>query len=568
MEVSTSLLITSSTRKTKLQLLKRRLKQYFFKGQWSSLLVIFWIGIVSFFAFPVFLVTDLQGQNEARIRGVFLIIKGLVYLLFPFFGLIADACIKRYIVIGVSLYTILISMLAGVAVSCVGSLIDLDQLNEVAEIAVGISAGFFVATSLLGVGLFMANAIQFGTSQMLDATSGQLSGFIHWYCWANRLGCLIMFYTTMAIKYTTITSTPIINDKKHLIQDILYYLIYLTIAQIVLVIIAIVIYHASKHHLNIEPANKNPIKTIVEVLKYSLRHKYPEKRSAFTYWEQDTPSRIDIGKDKYGGPFTTEQVEDTKTFLRMSLVLLSLFGSGIIKNNTHYIASYIIENITNSSSIDISGDPRYIIIGINPDHITLLTVLLVIPITQVIIKPVLHNYNPNMLKKFWFGLIICFLSSASVLIIKYLILYVNGRFHLYLALLSIPQILNGLAYILISITGLEFILAQAPHTMQGLLIGLWYMSDIVGIILEGIELALHNQIIYIVRFILTIISLIGYSVVYYFYKYRDRDNIVNTYHLVADKIERNIANAHYSSSNTSCSTELIVTSANTSINES
>ena len=45
------------------------------------------------------------------------------------------------------------------------------------------------------------------------------------------------------------------------------------------------------------------------------------------FCEDKLPSRFDFGKSKYGGPFTTEQVEDVKTFLRMSVILIfcSLF---------------------------------------------------------------------------------------------------------------------------------------------------------------------------------------------------------------------------------------------------
>ena len=56
------------------------------------------------------------------------------------------------------------------------------------------------------------------------------------------------------------------------------------------------------------------------------KHKVPQRRSAFTYWEEDIPPRIDLGKNKYGGPFTNEEVEDTKTFLRILPLLLCLFG--------------------------------------------------------------------------------------------------------------------------------------------------------------------------------------------------------------------------------------------------
>ena len=66
--------------------------------------------------------------------------------------------------------------------------------------------------------------------------------------------------------------------------------------------------------------------TVSKVLKYAWNHKYPERLSAFTYWEEDIPSCIDLGKDKYGGLFTTEEVEDVKTFLRLLLLLTSMFG--------------------------------------------------------------------------------------------------------------------------------------------------------------------------------------------------------------------------------------------------
>ena len=43
-------------------------------------------------------------------------------------------------------------------------------------------------------------------------------------------------------------------------------------------------------------------------------------------------------------------------------------------------------------------------------------------------------------------------------------------------LVIIPQILNGLSLILVFLTMLEFICAQAPYKMKGLLIGVWYST--------------------------------------------------------------------------------------------
>ena len=48
-----------------------------------------------------------------------------------------------------------------------------------------------------------------------------------------------------------------------------------------------------------------------------------------SHWEEDIPSRLDLGKSRYGGPFTTEQVEDVKTVFRVfSLGLTTLFAYG------------------------------------------------------------------------------------------------------------------------------------------------------------------------------------------------------------------------------------------------
>ena len=66
-----------------------------------------------------------------------------------------------------------------------------------------------------------------------------------------------------------------------------------------------------------EPPSVSPYMRVFKVLQFAKNHKTPLHRSAFTYWEDGPPSRLDMGKDKYGGPFTNEQVEDVKTFFRL-----------------------------------------------------------------------------------------------------------------------------------------------------------------------------------------------------------------------------------------------------------
>ena len=77
--------------------------------------------------------------------------------------------------------------------------------------------------------------------------------------------------------------------------------------------------------LIIEPKSPQSLKTIFRVLKFAAKHKAPLNRSALTYWEDDIPSTIDLGKSKYGGPFTTEQIEDVKTIIHLLVVSSPLF---------------------------------------------------------------------------------------------------------------------------------------------------------------------------------------------------------------------------------------------------
>ena len=74
-------------------------------------------------------------------------------------------------------------------------------------------------------------------------------------------------------------------------------------------------------HLIKEPVMQNPFELIFKVVSYAIRNKRSRKRSAFTFHKDQLPSRIDFGKHKYGGPFTTEQVEDVKTFFKAFLLI-------------------------------------------------------------------------------------------------------------------------------------------------------------------------------------------------------------------------------------------------------
>ena len=50
---------------------------------------------------------------------------------------------------------------------------------------------------------------------------------------------------------------------------------------------------------------------------------------------QDIPSRLDLGKDKYGGPFSEEEVENMKATLRLIPIIFicSMVGAALQPTN-------------------------------------------------------------------------------------------------------------------------------------------------------------------------------------------------------------------------------------------
>ena len=173
--------------------------------------------------------------------------------------------------------------------------------------------------------MYESNAIQFGMDQMLEASSEQLSSFIQWYFWCVNVGPLfiyVIFGLNFVFTKCIIEVDQIHSDISNLFGEVL---VPVSFVQLALSLCGIIFMFLIPRWFSIKQVSKKPLKIIFGVLNYSLKHNYPERRSAFTYWENDIPSRIDLGKEKYGGPFTNEQV-DVKTMFRLSLLMVSLCG--------------------------------------------------------------------------------------------------------------------------------------------------------------------------------------------------------------------------------------------------
>ena len=165
-----------------------------------------------------------------------------------------------------------------------------------------------------------------------------------------------------------------------------------------------------------EPPSHSPYISVFKVLQFAKNHKTPLHRSALTYWEDGPPSRLDMGKDKYGGPFTNEQVEDVKTFFRLlyslACILLMHFLLSISFRGAFVL--HFGREQQNSYSLQ-PKDPIYQITTFcSPIFVT----ALLIPLHELVLHPLLGNrYLPNMMTKMKIAGILFSASLAINLII-------------------------------------------------------------------------------------------------------------------------------------------------------
>ena len=331
---------------------------------------------------------------------------------------------------------------------------------------------------------------------------------------------------------------------------------------VVVVMIATLCFCCFKQHLVIEPAqHNNPVKLIWKVMKYAWTHKQPVRRGAFTYGEFP-PSRLDLCKERYGGPFTTVQVEDVKSFLYILSIVIGTFGYGFVGSKSKICDQYLI----------IMGSPSSFIKNlflICPLGVSYLVIVFAVPFHQFIIVPFFSNYIPSMLKRIWIGLVAALVESIMTTVISYfmtrdirnalidndlcLTITNNITFKnelqsdvltLPFYIMAVPLFCFGVCIFLVQFTIFEFILAQGPRTMQGLLIGIWYINN--GIYCVHLTLASSplgcSWEYYTVKTGVVLISVIIFTIAAYKYKYRQRNELsdVNERVIITEYTERQL----------------------------
>ena len=422
--------------------------------------------------------------NEYALYGY--ITELLIFFSFPFFGLFADVWIGRYKTI---LFGIVMCFLSWILLGIAFILQSYIGSKEIFMAVYGIS--YFAQYA--GFACFIANVIQYAIDQLVGASAEELNTVIY-------LHCATMPLSTMFLGFSSCFNS---NEYVELVTFIV---------SGIAVSLVLVSHSFFKHKLENISLINNPVKLIIRVLWYAKKHKFPENRSALTYWEEHAPSRLDLGKEKYGGPFTEEEVEDVKTVFRMLPLFIVTIGNaisqnfdGFIGNSTSLLSCLQSNNFINST-----------------------TSILLFLVYFLLIKLVLYKFIPQMLLIMSMGLFVSLLSS----ILKML-------FNSWSDIIS--EILSGLSYVLTNPVLLEFTVAQAPIHSRGVMVGVWYSSSAVGYTLSiclrfpfncQSQYLCSSLYFYLTQALLIFIILIVFLILAKHYKYRVRDNEINIYQIV------------------------------------
>ena len=424
----------------------------------------------------------LYNNNTAVIfAGIFAV---LFLVLTPLASFVADVKFSRFKMLIWSTYCMIVSS----SFTLLSVVIVASAVSDFSIFSYTVLGFLFISTLayLCGRIVFLANVLQFGTDQLRDAPTCWSVLFLYAYYWWDNISSLLTLSSNIP------GHDLIINYHYGTIAfDILKASIYgaVIFTSIFLSVIILLILRKKKDWLFTEGIRGNPYRLTWGVVKFALQHKKPLRRSAFTFCENSFPSRLDFGKQRYGGPFTTEQVEDVKVLFNMVKVFLSLgpvffldLCATIIAGSHHHYdkADFFVNNPWKVFFL----------------HNGILSPLLTLIWIPLLFKLYLSNWLPNMFKRI--GLSIILLSAVFAL---YLFYDVKGygsqsyyenlvaicynvtdrfmhthRFAQFSAtyVVVLQNIMSSIYLKLLYISVWELICCQSPQFMKGLLFGLFY----------------------------------------------------------------------------------------------
>ncbi len=433
---------------------------------WSTLISIFFS--TANIAWPI--VTNVADER-GHLWSVAIVysILTLFFVVFPLGGVLGDAYWGRYKAVVTGKILICVSMASILVVSLVLVFCYYDDISHL-SIGVDVVLGVSLLLFFSGLAMFCSNIIQFGLDQLLDKPCESQGVFVHWLLWAVQIGTIIV-----EIVYAFSRCFP---------GRVFSYLLYSTpLIYLLLLVFFLVLTYFTKGSFNRGRVKYNPYKMIFKVFNFARKHKYPVGPvSAFTRCYNYRPSRLDYAKERYGGPFSPADVEDVKAFKRVFFLLLTT-GFNFVADlpNSNYFSSMFVKHLGESFYSTNKTCGSHFTVEI----ISRTTTAVLFPLYLWLIYCVLRNRTPKILHRLVLGILLRLLSVASMFVIdltghfllptihpsECVFVHTNATLNLPWSISIFPSVLNSFGFFLVIATTMEFISAQSPHTMQGVLVG-------------------------------------------------------------------------------------------------
>ena len=409
------------------------------------------------------------------------------------------------------------------------------------------------ALLLFTIGLvgYQSNFIQFGLDQLLDAPSHYLGLYIHYALWAFSFAPALLLIGATFLSCFSLKRGAFIFIG--LVLGVIMAILTTTLA----------ISWWKQQWFNIQPGLSNPYKTVIKRICFARKNKYPLQRSAFTYSGIDNPTRLDFAKERYGGPFTTEEVENVKTLFRILSVLIALGPVyTLLLPATVYIFPLFALHTSPTPDSPCSATALWTVM-LKDGSLKAAMPALLWPFYIWIVFSVLRKNIPKIFRRLGFGIVVSLLGIMTMLVFdvvghstletpvnvtespcmfqitknKYKLKYQALNMHW--SVLIPPSILLGIGPLIVTTSTLEFISAQSPHSMKGLKVGIFFaiqgFFQLVGYVLT-LPLSFNQHwtqmptavscgfIHLIITSIIGLVGLILFLITVKRYKYRKRDH--------------------------------------------
>ena len=454
----------------------------------------------------------------------------LFYIIYPFFGLLADVKFGK---LKVALFSAMFALLISVLRLVANVLIDLNINVQIFAIILYILS----ALSRSAIVCFQISMASLAIDQLIDASSLTLTSFIWCHFGLQQLGFLVKYIVLCSLQHTSVYAL-FAPEGIHIVS-------------ILAVVISCCVFLNRTTFMQL--STRNPLILIGHVLNYARKTKYPRHRSALTYWLDDYPPRIDLGKTKYGGPFTEEEVENVKTFFRLipvMLITLLVYIPAEPLGRFYSSASNTTQSI-GECLVSSSYFCQYVI------------AVIFVPIKIIVFSRFRYKMKcfSTLFRFIGFGILLSILGKAVLPIFDYLAKSSSNEtecifsdstnitssqtkyyFLVDYRILLIPKALSGLGATFIIPGSFELLVAQAPIEMRGIIVGLFFsvsgLYDEIGLLLILPFKAFPSLwpscefYFFLVNFVVMLVSLVGVVIVGKWYKLRQRDDPFNPYSTV------------------------------------